>query len=394
MSSRLSKTECFLISRTPDLLKSGLTEELADMLIFLAKKYSKNFRDGVIINTDGAARYIRTDGGEGSGNFGHKGRPGEIGGSAPNGGANSAKTAEKLSTVKESLSQKDAEFKCNYLKRAGVISNHEAEILMLRISGDKYDTTDEKRAAAEARIEECLEQYFESVEKGYESKSLECEGQDAVAAMTDEEAEQWLAESRSRKLTEEESKWAKDSKLQRAVIDMGLTGTPQVVCQEDFDRYMEEHEEDGYPVIYRGVRDSYDHDMTAAQIHNQLLYDEDKAYMGSGIYGDGLYFSTSKEESMYDYAGGEENNVITGTINAEANVLEVGSNDFFNSPELRKAILRVLCGEEGTAAACAGYDAIKVVGGNSGNSDYYVVLNRAALIIADPMDKLNTEYLK
>ena len=107
MGKRLSKTECFLISRTPDLLKSGLTEELADTLIFLAKKYSKNFRDEGIINTDGVARYVRADGGEGSGNFGHKGRPGEIGGSAPGDGAaasGGSESGEKESSSSESKS--------------------------------------------------------------------------------------------------------------------------------------------------------------------------------------------------------------------------------------------------------------------------------------------------
>lgn len=38
------------------------------------------------------------------------------------------------------------------------------------------------------------------------------------------------------------------------------------------------------------------------------------------------------------------------------------------------------------AAMCSGYDAIKVDRG--GNDDYYVVLNRAAMVMVDPMDVL------
>ena len=50
--------------------------------------------------TGGQQEVRTTDGGPGSGNFGHSGRPGEIGGSGGGGGNNTKKSSEKKSSSK------------------------------------------------------------------------------------------------------------------------------------------------------------------------------------------------------------------------------------------------------------------------------------------------------
>ena len=49
------------------------------------------FDRGKFINVDGQVYFLRSQGGEGSGNFGHDGRPGEVGGSSSVGGGKSPK---------------------------------------------------------------------------------------------------------------------------------------------------------------------------------------------------------------------------------------------------------------------------------------------------------------
>lgn len=71
----------------------------------LARKTVREFGAEVLFNQDGASHIVsfknEYDGGPGSGNFNHEGRPGKIGGSAPSDGADSSKTS-----VVESVAQK------------------------------------------------------------------------------------------------------------------------------------------------------------------------------------------------------------------------------------------------------------------------------------------------
>ena len=62
-----------------------------------------------------------------------------------------------------------------------------------------------------------------------------------------------------------------------------------------------------------------------------------------------------------------------------AQILEYGS------PEHEKAKKRVQTTDDSVAALCSGYDVIhKKMGGSE---DYYVILNRAALVMVDPVSK-------
>lgn len=304
-----------------------------------------------------------TDGGSGSGNFGHAGVPGQIGGSAPAGAASSAASAEKVSTLKENFGNLKQNQKYAYLGRTGIVPKGELDSLKAGVA-----SSDQK---AIAKLAEYEETYFNLAEYGSEAKSLKVEMRDDVAAMSDEDAAAWAKQSMDRRLESHEG-WANQySAAQKVAIDMGVYETPQVVSQEDFDKYVKES---GAAVCYRGVKDI--DSMTGENMMFQMAYNTHEPYYGDGIFGDGLYFSTRKETAE-GYAGRAA--IATCAVRPDAKILEYGS------PEHEKAKKRVQTTDDSVAALCSGYDVIhKKMGGSE---DYYVILNRAALVMVDPVSK-------
>ncbi len=309
-------------------------------------------------------RFAKYDGGPGSGNFNHEGRPGEIGGSAPKGSADCAASVQKLSTLKDGFSNLTAKQQYVYLSRSGVIPNSELETLKAgATSGDPE---------AIKTLKQYEEDYFYNAEYGRTVKSLDCEMRDEVTAMSKEEARDWISQSTSRELYDYEQ-WANpNSDAQKVAIDLGMVETPQVVSKDDFNKYVEES---GAVVCYRGVKNTPD--MSGASMLYQMAYNTQENYFGDGIYGDGLYFSTDQNTAVA-YAHGSEA-VAMCAIRPDAKVID------YKSPEIEKARKELGTSDYAVAAMCSGYDAIKVKMG--GNEDYYVVLNRAAMVMADPVDK-------
>ena len=308
---------------------------------------------------------IDFDGGSGSGNFNHEGRPGEIGGSAPKGSADCAASVQKLSTLKDGFSNLTARQQYVYLSRSGVIPNSELETLKAgATSGDPE---------AIKTLKQYEEDYFYNAEYGRTVKSLDCEMRDEVASMSKEEARNWISQSTGRELYDYEQ-WANpNSDAQKVAIDLGMVETPQVVSKDDFNKYVEES---GAVVCYRGVKNTPD--MSGASMLYQMAYNTQENYFGDGIYGDGLYFSTDQNTAVA-YANGSEA-VAMCAIRPDAKVID------YKSPEIEKARKYLGTSDYAVAAMCSCYDAIKVKMG--GDEDYYVVLNRAAMIMADPVDAL------
>ena len=343
------------------------------------------FKDGIVVlmnclnmNHDGDSAFfggelnsvkpgsydvMRPDGGAGSGNFGHAGVPGQVGGSAPAGAASSAASAEKVSTLKENFGNLKQNQKYAYLGRTGIVPKGELDSLKAGVA-----SSDQK---AIAKLAEYEETYFNLAEYGSEAKSLKVEMRDDVAAMSDDDAAAWAKQSMDRRLESHEG-WANQySAAQKVAIDMGVYETPQVVSQDDFDKYVKES---GAAVCYRGVKDI--DSMTGENMMFQMAYNTQEPYYGDGIFGDGLYFSTRKETAE-GYAGRAA--IATCAVRPDSKILEYGS------PEHEKAKKRVQTTDDSVAALCSGYDVIhKKMGGNE---DYYVILNRAALVMVDPVSK-------
>ena len=304
-----------------------------------------------------------TDGGPGSGNFGHAGVPGQVGGSAPGGAASSSASAEKVSTLKENFGNLKPNQKYAYLSRTGIVPKGELDSLKAGVASGGQKAID--------KLTEYEETYFGLAEYGSEAKTLKVEMRDDVAAMSDEDAAAWAKQSMDRRLESYEG-WANQySAAQKVAIDMGVYETPQIVSQEDFDKYVKES---GAAVCYRGVKDI--DSMIGENMMFQMAYNTQEPYYGDGIFGDGLYFSTRKETAEA-YAGRAA--IATCAVRPDAKILEYGS------PEHEKAKKRVQTTDDSVAALCSGYDVIhKKMGGSE---DYYVILNRAALVMVDPVSK-------
>lgn len=318
---------------------------------------------------DGFVLYA-ADGGLGSGNFGHEGRPGEIGGSAPDGSADSKKATEKTAKLREGFKHLKPNQKYAYLSRSGIVPKGELEALKEGVRTGNQDALD--------KLKEYEDDYFYNAEYGSTVKSLEVEMRDEVAAMSDEDATEWAKQSMDRRLEAHEG-WANQySAAQKVAIDMGIYETPQVVSREDFDKYVKES---GAPVCYRGVEDI--DSMTGENMQFQMAYNTQEPYFGDGIYGDGLYFSTRKDTAEC-YAGRAA--VATCAVRPDAKILE------YDSDERKKALKMVQTTDDAVAALCAGYDVIHKK--MSDREDYYVILNRAALVMVDPVDELADVALK
>lgn len=305
----------------------------------------------------------KCDGGPGSGNFGHEGSAGKVGGSAPDGSADSKQSTEKTAKLKEGFKHLKPNQKYAYISRSGVVPKGELESLKEGIrTGDQ---------ASMDKLAEYEQMYFDSAEYGRTVKTLDVEMRDEVAAMSDADAAAWAQKSMDRQLESYEG-WANQySAAQKVAIDMGVYETPQVVSQEDFDKYVKES---GAAVCYRGVKDI--DSMTGENMMFKMAYNTQEPYYGDGIFGDGLYFSTRKETAE-GYAGRAA--IATCAVRPDAKILEYGS------PEHEKAKKRVQTTDDSVAALCSGYDVIhKKMGGNE---DYYVILNRAALVMVDPVSK-------
>lgn len=310
------------------------------------------------------------DGGPGSGNFGHEGRPGEIGGSAPDGSADSKKSTEKTAKLKEGFKHLKPNQKYAYISRSGIVPKDELESLKEGIrTGDQ---------ASMDKLAEYEQMYFDSAEYGRTVKTLDVEMRDEVATMSDADAAAWAQKSMDRQLESHEG-WANQySAAQKVALDMGVYETPQVVSREDFDQYVKDS---GAVVCYRGVKDT--DSMTGENMQFQMAYNTQEPYFGDGIFGDGLYFSTRKDTAE-SYAGRAE--ISTCAVRPDAKILEYGS------PEHAKAKKRVQTTDDSVAALCSGYDVIHKKQGN--DEDYYVILNRATLVMVDPVDDLATVALK
>lgn len=311
----------------------------------------------------------RQDGGPGSGNYGHAGVPGQVGGSAPSGSAGCEKTTEKLKSVKEKFAELEPYQKAVYLSESGIFSKDAANVL-------KNGAENEDELSIRL-LDKYSKQYFEDAEYGAKPKDLKVEMRDDVQQMTDEERREWVSNAIQADIPDSLNK---ESKAQKVAYAMAMNETPQVVSHEDFDAFVEET---GAKVIYRGVKDN--EKMSAAEMRYQMAYDTQNPYLGDGVFGDGLYFSDRKGTAE-SYGG--DGVVSKCALRPDAKVMEYPRdvNGNYEIPKETLAKWRAATGTDDVAvnAMCQGYDAIRVPQGN--NEVFTVVLNRAALIMEDPLD--------
>lgn len=106
------------------------------------------------------------------------------------------------------------------------------------------------------------------------------------------------------------------SSYQKYVKVMGLNDKPETMSKQDFQAYIADNKD--LPVLYRAVTDAGPTGMVGGVtrgkylrrgILNDLMYGSQQ-YIGDGIYGDGLYFSTQPTHQSYGGFSGSANEAI------------------------------------------------------------------------------------
>ena len=166
----------------------------------------------------------------------------------------------------------------------------------------------------------------------------------------------------------------------RAVTNskIGYDGLPKVLDSDEF-----EEAAVGKTRLYRGVESSKD--KTASQIADE--FKNGKLWTGNSggaVYGNGVYFTATKDIAQSDYAG-NDGVLIEAVLDDTAAVADYSTifEEYFNTgllkPSANKEDYQLILGDIGQYAAVKGYDAIALNGYH--NHDYVVLLNRTKAIV-------------
>lgn len=293
----------------------------------------------------------KSDGGPGSGNFGHKGVEGQIGGSAPSEGTTSP---EKKSELKQNRYTQGE-------RRALESQKGSASYLMSK-TGMSFDEAFElyEKGEATARAQELIDSQYEQLTARYERCS---QGQKKLMDMSPSEINSMLEASGVGNPALNPS-----SPVQACVSEFGLDDKPSVVGKEDFERVAAESESGA---IYRGVVGNDGAGVTADQIVNMTI-NGDETYIGSGVHCDGIYFSTAKDTADH-YAKNGNGQVMTACVDSSARVI-----DYEDLMTLRgESDIR----DAGVCALYHGYNVVKTKAKEG--EDYYIALDRSSLVFLD-----------
>ena len=214
------------------------------------------------------------DGGPGSGNFGHKGRPGEVGGSGKGGGkAFRTQQAGKYISVAKTKAFK------NLVKKAQSTSDYNSFV---------HGITPEQTQLIKDQFKQCgtkerFSDYVERLRHVLVSAKLEkrvpykmVEGKDRTQECV------WDYEPYK------ESQFGQliDTEIEHVIAKQGFNGVPKVVSQEELEKIIEEHPE--MPVLFR----SYAADPDTLQDYDDML-ENGEWYVDCGVggaqYGQGMY---------------------------------------------------------------------------------------------------------
>lgn len=181
---------------------------------------------------------------------------------------------------------------------------------------------------------------------------------------------------------------------QRLITAMGLDDKPKVLSDADFDAMLQDNP-DMIP-IYRGVSGSGG--MTSQMVTNQTMKGNDTR-IGTGIHGDGIYFTTN-----YNYASGYQSNgrdPMTAVVDkTKLKAITERDLDIMIQKEPDSWLRRVSDddGDKSTYALYKGYNCIIAEGGNYGDKydrkkkkgeDYYILLSREPLIFRKNPQRYN-----
>lgn len=191
------------------------------------------------------------------------------------------------------------------------------------------------------------------------------------------------------------------SSYQKYVKVMGLNEKPQTMSRKDFESYTKKNKD--LPVFYRAVTDAGPTGTAGGitrgkylrrGILNDLMYGSQQ-YIGDGIYGDGLYFSTQPTHKNYGGFSGSANEAIDRKYMIKA-TFKSGTKKILYD-DLEKMIDEhkekgYNITDPSSFARSLGYHVIQAH--KDGESEiYYNIIDRSCLVVQD-VDKSNEAEIK
>lgn len=190
------------------------------------------------------------------------------------------------------------------------------------------------------------------------------------------------------------------SSYQKYVKVMGLNDKPETMSKQDFQAYIADNKD--LPVLYRAVTDVGSTGMVGGVtrgkylrrgILNDLMYGSQQ-YIGDGVYGDGLYFSTQPTHKSYGNFSGSKETAIDRKYMIQATFKSGTKKILWDDlqklmSEYRDKGYNILDSDPSSFARSLGYHVIQAH--KDGESEiYYNIIDRSCLVVQD-VDKESAE---
>ena len=230
---------------------------------------------------------VETDGGPGSGNFGHAGRPGKVGGSAKGSGGSAFRSGSRESGY--SSFAKTAAFRgiassarksANYREFVSNMSEFQKDALIQQWSACG---TEEMTTEYAKRVYAML---HDRKTAPVVQKNKPVDGKDIVGTW------QYQGEKVNRLFTDTSGTKAIDTEIEDVIHQQGFDGVPKIVTREEFDRIAKENPQ--MPILFRSYAAngqeqlrSYDDDLERG--HFYVDCGTGGAGYGQGMYAAGVY---------------------------------------------------------------------------------------------------------
>lgn len=295
------------------------------------------------------------DGGSGSGNWGHEGRPGKIGGSQEGGGVEN-RTGTKKTGFNSSAKEKEKSGSSSGSSGGG-------EKKKFKPKGRKSEGASGGGSDKSGENSSIDVQKISQINRKQEYNDwVECDDDDRIAYI-DEARKEYPNYGLSRNGT-----------LANAIAsEEGLDVKPTSLSEKEFDDYVKAT---GSKKIYRGVDDLEDDDgevvALASDMRKEFSSSDDATY-GGGNYGSGYHFSTKEDYARgFAHSTGE---VFECAIKPNAKILNWSTWE-----QLPENIKTKYDNDPGLYALTHGYDGIR-------EGDTINIQNRGALVYKKPGSK-------
>lgn len=239
-----------------------------------------------------ALRVLGLDGGPGSGNFGHSGRPGKVGGSGKGGGSAFRATSSETKSGYIGVQRAKA-FKG--ITRAAQNSK-DFNSFFRSLSKEQLDLIRDQHR--QCGTNEKIKDYTERLRLMMSATKPEKIPENHVVEGKDltKDYKRWNGEA----YTEPKFGQVIDTEIEDVIVKQGFNGVPKVVSQEEMDKIIEEHPE--MPILFRSYSAP---NAEILQDYDDML-EKGEWYVdcetGGSQYGQGMYCAgVYQQEPLYDW---------------------------------------------------------------------------------------------